>query len=107
MLLLDGYESRDYYLNTYYCSIDFIYLSKILIVYIEIFCIKYLFYWLRLFNNLNNIFLFVVMNHEIIIFTPIFAVLIGSIVFTILKKRKRSAESIYKLIDDLEKKYIY
>ena len=48
-----------------------------------------------------------VMNHEIIIFTPIFAVLIGLIVFAILKKRKRSARSIYKLIDDLEKKYIY
>ena len=49
-----------------------------------------------------------VMNHEIIIFTPIFALLIGSIVFTILKKRKkRSAKSIYKLIDDLEKKFIY
>ena len=44
-----------------------------------------------------------VMNHEIIIFSPILAVLIGSIVFTILKKRKRSAKSIYKLIDDLEK----
>ena len=48
-----------------------------------------------------------VMNHEIIIFTPIFGVLIGFIVFTIFKKRKRSAKSIYKLIDDLEKKYIY
>ena len=48
-----------------------------------------------------------VMNHEIIIFTPIFAVLVGFIAFTILKKRKRSAKSIYKLIDDLEKKYIY
>ncbi len=47
------------------------------------------------------------MNYEIIILTPIFAVLIGAIVFTILKKRKRSAKSIYKLIDDLEKKYIY
>jgi len=47
------------------------------------------------------------MNYEIIIFTPIIAVLIGSIVFTILKKRKRSAKSIYKLINDLEKKYIY
>jgi len=47
------------------------------------------------------------MNYEIIISTPIFAVLIGSIVFTIFKKRKRSAKSIYKLIDDLEKKYIY
>ena len=48
-----------------------------------------------------------VMNHEIVIFTPIIAGLIGLIVFTILKKRKRSAKSIYKLIDDLEKKYIY
>lgn len=48
-----------------------------------------------------------VMNHDIIIFTPIFAVLIGFVAFTILKKRKRSAKSIYKLIDDLEKKYIY
>ena len=46
------------------------------------------------------------MNHEIII-TPIFAVLIGFIVFRILKTRKRSAKSIYKLIDELEKKYIY
>ena len=48
-----------------------------------------------------------VMNHEIIIFTPILPVLIGFIVLKILKKRKRSAKSIYKLIDDLEKKYIY
>jgi len=47
------------------------------------------------------------MNHEIIILGPIFAVLIGFIVFKILKKRKRSAKSIYKLIDALEKKYIY
>jgi len=48
-----------------------------------------------------------VMNHEIIILTPILAIFIGFLVFTILKKRKRSAKSIYKLIDDLEKKYIY
>ena len=48
-----------------------------------------------------------VMNHEIIIFTPIFTLFIGFIVFKISKKRKRSAKSIYKLIDDLEKKYIY
>ena len=47
------------------------------------------------------------MNHEIIISTSVFAVLIGFIAFKILKKRKRSAKSIYKLIDDLEKKYIY
>ena len=47
------------------------------------------------------------MNNEIVVFTPILAILIGIIVFKILKKRKRSAKSIYKLIDDLEKKYIY
>ena len=47
------------------------------------------------------------MNNEIIIFTPIFAVFLGFIVFTLFKKRKKSAKSIYKLIDDLEKKYIY
>ena len=70
-------------------------------------CIKYLFYWCGIFNNFNNMLCLMVMNYEIIIFTPIFAVLIGSIVFRILKKRKRSAKSIYKLIDDLEKKYIY
>ena len=52
-------------------------------------------------------FCLMVMNQEIIIFTPIFAVLIGFMVFTISRKRKRSAKSIYKLIDDLEKKYIY
>ena len=48
-----------------------------------------------------------VMDHGIIIFSPIFGVLIGFTVFRVLKKRKRSAKSIYKLIDDLEKKYIY
>ena len=48
-----------------------------------------------------------VMSQEIIIFTPILTVLIGFMVYIILKKRKRSAKSIYKLIDDLEKKYIY
>ena len=48
-----------------------------------------------------------VMNNEFIIFTLILGILIGIIVFTILKKRKRSAKSIYKLINDLEKKYIY
>ena len=48
-----------------------------------------------------------VMNHEIIIFSPILAVLIGFILFATLKKRKKSNKSIYKLIDDLEKKYIY
>ena len=48
-----------------------------------------------------------VMNYEIIIFAPIFAVFIGFVFLTIFKKRKKSAKSIYKLIDDLEKKYIY
>ena len=48
-----------------------------------------------------------VMDHGIIIFTPIFVLMIGFTVLRILKKRKRSAKSIYKLIDDLEKKYIY
>ena len=48
-----------------------------------------------------------VMNYEVIIVPPIFIVSIGFIAFSILKKRKRSAKSIYKLIDDLEKKYIY
>ena len=48
-----------------------------------------------------------VMNYEIIIFTPIIVVFIVFIISSILKKRKRSAKSIYKLIDDLEKKYIY
>ena len=41
------------------------------------------------------------------IITPFLITLIGFIFFSILKKRKRSAKSIYKLIDDLEKKYIY
>ncbi len=48
-----------------------------------------------------------VMDQGIIILTPIFAILIGFTVFKVLKKRKRSAKSIYKLINDLEKKYIY
>ena len=48
-----------------------------------------------------------VMNYEIIIITPIFILLIGFTSISIFKKRKRSAKSIYNLIDDLEKKYIY
>ncbi len=47
------------------------------------------------------------MNYEIIILTPIFGGLIGFLVSRFLKKRKRSAKSIYKLIDALEKKYLY
>ena len=46
-------------------------------------------------------------NSELIIFTPIFIATLLFITFTFFKKRKRSAKSIYKLIDDLEKKYIY
>ena len=47
------------------------------------------------------------MNQEIIVLSPIFALLNAFIVLRILKKRKRSAKSIYKIIEDLEKKYIY
>ena len=46
-------------------------------------------------------------NSELIIFTPIFLASLLFVTFTFLKRRKRSAKSIYKLIDDLEKKYIY
>ena len=48
-----------------------------------------------------------VMNHDIIFFTPIIAILMGFIVYKFLQKKKKSAKDIYKLIDDLEKKYIY
>ena len=48
-----------------------------------------------------------VMKHEIIFFTPIIAILIAFIGYKFLQKRKKSAKNIYKLIDDLEKKYIY
>jgi len=41
------------------------------------------------------------------IITPFLITLVGFVFFSILRKRKRSAKSIYKLIDDLEKKYIY
>ena len=41
------------------------------------------------------------------IITSFLITLVGFIFFSILRKRKRSAKSIYKLIDDLEKKYIY
>ena len=34
-------------------------------------------------------------------------ILVAFVIFANLKKRKRSAKSIYKLISDLEKKYIY
>ncbi len=39
--------------------------------------------------------------------TIISLLLIFSVVRGLFKSKKRSAKSIYKLIDDLEKKYIY
>ncbi len=46
-------------------------------------------------------------NSEIfIIISPIF-ILLGSLTYYLLKKRRKSAKRIYKLIDELEKKYIY
>jgi len=47
------------------------------------------------------------LNLEFIIITSVLITLLGILVLKISKKRKRSAQSIYKLIDDLEKKYIY
>ena len=47
-------------------------------------------------------------NSLIIFIAALLALIVGfSITKDLLKKRKRTAESIYKLIDDLEKKYIY
>ncbi len=46
-------------------------------------------------------------NSGIITFTSLLVGIISFITFNILKKRKRSAKNIYKMIDDLEKKYIY
>ena len=46
-------------------------------------------------------------SYDIIIFSSIAVVSLSSILFIITKKRKRSAKSIYKLINELEKKYIY
>ena len=38
----------------------------------------------------------------------VFLIIFGfTLIKVLFKSRKRSAESIYKLIDDLEKKYIY
>jgi len=44
---------------------------------------------------------------EIMLFTPIVLALLATLLFLKLRKRRRSAKSIYKLINDLEKKYIY
>ena len=46
-------------------------------------------------------------NIEIIILMPLILFSFGIVLYIILKKRKRSAKSIYKLIDALEKKYLY
>ena len=46
-------------------------------------------------------------NFEFIIITPLLMITLVIFVLRIFKKKKRSAKSIYKLIDDLEKKYIY
>ena len=44
-------------------------------------------------------------NYEIIFFAPVVIFILNNL-FS-FKKRKRTAKSIYKLIDELEKKYIY
>ena len=46
-------------------------------------------------------------NPEIMISTHALLTLIAVMLFLKFKKRKKSAKSIYKLINDLEKKYIY
>ena len=46
-------------------------------------------------------------NNETIVFILFSIIAVATVVFLVLKKRKKSAESIYKLIDELEKKYIY
>ena len=47
-------------------------------------------------------------NSQFFFIGPIILLIIGSL-FTskLIKRRKRSPDSIYKLINDLEKKYIY
>ena len=48
------------------------------------------------------------LNPLILYFLIVFLVIFGfTLIKVLFKSRKRSAESIYKLIDDLEKKYIY
>ena len=47
-------------------------------------------------------------NFLILFIAAILLLIVGLSILKIkLKSRKRTAESIYKLIDDLEKKYIY
>ena len=46
-------------------------------------------------------------NNEILIFTSLAIVSVLVTTWLFFKNKKKSAKSIYKLIDDLEKKYIY
>ena len=46
-------------------------------------------------------------SSTILIISIFFLIISFSIFIVFLKNRKRSAKNIYKLINDLEKKYIY
>ena len=46
-------------------------------------------------------------NNETLVLISVGIVLIFFTILSALKKRRKSAKSIYKLIDALEKKYIY
>lgn len=46
-------------------------------------------------------------NNETLIFTSMALVFVVLKVLSFFIKKKKSAKSIYKLIDELEKKYIY
>ena len=48
-----------------------------------------------------------IINYELLIPTSLALVLISTIFYLTLKKRKRSATSIYKLIDNFWEKNIY
>ena len=45
-------------------------------------------------------------NSEVVVVFPVCILFVVVSIILFLKKRKKSAKSIYKLIDDLEKKYI-
>jgi hypothetical protein len=74
-----------------------------------IFCIKYLFNKSYYLNNLYEESNFLMPFNSLTFFIALILTLMIIFSFTkiLLKSKKRSAESIYKLIDDLEKKYIY
>ena len=46
-------------------------------------------------------------NSEIIVFTTFVIIFLASIIFGQITKKKKSAKTIYKMINELEKKYIY